>query len=753
MSAQSPVGIALAGNPNCGKTSLFNRLTGARQRVGNWPGVTVERLEGAYRHEERMVRVVDLPGVYDLDEDEALDAQIAREYLQSGEPQVVVNVVDASNLERNLYLTVCLRELGIPLVLALTMSDVAAARGLRIDVQTLEERLGCPVVQVDPRRGRGTERLRDAIERAVLTAPPEPAAAPALEVHSHDHAAVAAEEPDDISLAVTRYVAVRELAEGVEVECRKAKRHFTEIIDRIVLDRRLGIPIFLAVMYLMFWLTITVGGAFIDFFDQFVGAVLVDGLGTAMANMGAPEWSITLLADGVGGGIQTVATFIPIVGMLFLVLSALEDSGYMARAAFVMDRLMRALGLPGKAFVPLLLGFGCNVPAIVSTRTLDSPRDRVLTVMMNPFMSCGARLPVYALFAAAFFGVWGAHAVFGLYLLGILAAVLTGLVLKHTLLRGRPTPFVLELPPYHVPTARSVVLHATQRLRGFVLGAGKVIVLMVVVLTMLSTGGENSVVASASRAVTPALAPMGVEEDNWPAAVGIVTGIFAKEGVVGTLDSLYTSLADSTGEEEEVGVLAAMGAAFQTVPDNLKAVAGGLADPVGYEAAAPAEQGVADGTAAAMGERFDGAAGAFAYLVFILLYAPCAAAVGTIARETNGRWAAFSMAWTTGIAFAAATIAYQAATFGEHEASSAAWIAGVLAVFAITVAGLRVWGARHPVVFVRRPAGLPTRSAAYCSKCTGCEPHTVLDPCHTSPAPSSTTASPSTESSSPEPVR
>jgi ferrous iron transport protein B len=735
--------LALAGNPNCGKTALFNRLTGARQRVGNWPGVTVERKEGRYEFGGREFGVVDLPGIYSLEatgDDAGLDAQVALAYLLGGEPDVVVDVVDQANLERNLYLTAQLLELGIPLVVALTMGDVPAARRRPVDTAALSERLGCPVVAINPRRGRGVSKLREAIARAqsatarAVTYPPAVEASlddllrrgagdrrRALALLSGDEApgdgaladAVAEQrgrlervlgDDVDIVLADSRYGFAHALAGAVTHEAGEVSRTATDRLDAIVLNRWLGVPVFLGAMYLLFMATINLGSAFIDFFDILAGALFVDGLGALLTGLGAPEWVRVVVADGAGGGVQTVATFIPIVGMLFLFLSALEDSGYMARAAFVMDRVMRFVGLPGRSFVPLLLGFGCNVPAVLATRTLESRRDRLITILMNPFMSCGARLPVYALFAVAFFPGVGQNVVFALYLIGMAAAVFTGLVLRSTLLRGRPTPFVMELPAYHVPAVRGLLLHTWERLKGFVLGAGKVIVAMVVVLTVLGTigtggrDGERSVLDSASRAVTPALAPLGVRDDNWPATVGIVTGVFAKEAVAGTLNSLYGSLAGSAESEEPFSLTREAGAAVASVGTNLGALAGTLADPIGVsigDDSASAREEASAGAFAAMRQRFDGGAGAFAYLLFVLLYFPCAAATGAIFRETTAGWTLFAAAWTTGLAFIASTLAYQAATFGRHPGSSAGWIAGALLTLALTIAGMRLVGNRR----------------------------------------------------------
>ncbi|MDD1629958.1 MAG: ferrous iron transport protein B, partial [Methylococcaceae bacterium] len=489
-------------------------------------------------------------------------------------------------------------------------------------------------------------------------------------------------------------------------------RHTTEKIDSIVLNRFLGIPVFLLVMYAMFMFTINIGSAFVDFFDQSVGALLVDGLSEVLTGVNLPQWLIVLITNGAGGGIQVVATFIPIIGFLFMFLSALEDSGYMARAAFVMDRFMRMIGLPGKSFVPMIVGFGCNVPAIMATRTLENQRDRILTNLMNPFMSCGARLPVYALFAAAFFPVGGQNLVFGLYLLGIAVAVLTGLIMRHTLFKGESAPFIMELPAYHLPTVRGVFIRTWDRLKSFLFNAGKVIVPMVLVLNFLnalgtdgSFGQENSnksVLSEIGRGLTPAFKPMGIEKDNWPATVGIFTGVLAKEAVVGTLDALYSQLAtnNSAGSDKApFNLKEALLAACATVPENLSAIADNLLDPLGLNigtvddiSSAASEQEVKTDTFAAMQHSFDGKAGAFAYLLFILLYAPCVAATAAIYRETNTGWTLFVVFWTTGIAYMTATIFYQAMTYSQHPQYSLVWISGLLIAFLMVLVGLWLTG-------------------------------------------------------------
>ncbi|WP_295403191.1 Fe(2+) transporter permease subunit FeoB [uncultured Thiocystis sp.] len=765
--------IGVVGNPNCGKTTLFNALTGARQRVGNWPGVTVERKTGRYRFAETDFNLVDLPGTYSLDVSEqsvSLDERIARDFVHAREADVILNILDATSLERNLYLTTQLIEMGRPLVLALNMMDTAAERGLRIEIAALSARLGCPVVPIVAASGKGLDQLRQTLLETAATARGKETAQP-VGIHYGQvlEDAIAALLPRLTPIAVAqsdppRWLASRllegddlarslvgdrvsqdeirallgEVAEDVDILLADARygfahaatqaavshsgvvsRNLTDRVDRVMLNRALGIPIFLVVMYLLFMFTINIGGAFIDVFDQAAGTIFVDGTAFVLAALGTPDWLIVGLADGIGGGIQVVATFIPIIAFLYLFMSVLEDSGYMARAAFVMDRFMRAVGLPGKSFVPLLVGFGCNVPAIMAARTLENPRDRILTVLMAPFMSCGARLPVYALFAAAFFPVGGQNIVFALYLIGIAAAMLTGFILKRTLLEGQTTPFVMELPPYHLPTIKGVLLRTWDRTSGFVVRAGSVIVPMVLVINVLNTTGtdgsfgnedsERSVLAAIGRTLAPAFSPMGLDEENWPATVGIFTGILAKEAVVGTLDATYSALGtapdDAETESEPYSLSGGLSAALATVPVNLIDALGGWADPLGLNIGdvgdletAAEEQAVTSATFGAMAARFDGTAGAFAYLLFILLYAPCVAAIAAIARETSAGWALFAAAWTTGLGYLTATVFYQTAIFARDPATSAAWIAGMLLILTATVIGMRGWARRAPAV-------------------------------------------------------
>ena len=762
--------IAIAGNPNSGKTTLFNALTGARQRVGNWPGVTVEKKTGNCVVEGQELELIDLPGIYSFSAS-SVDESIARDFLVSGNADLVVNIVDATSLERGLLLTMQLLEMGVPVVVAANMMDLVKERNLQLDIDGLTRELDCPVVPMTASKGKGLKALKSILLETVLNpkiskepiTPPkaikqvlpeisamlgENAKQSLRDQRSQDwfcqnlieteqeygteqgltdsaqsellvlRAKLATElgEEPDLVMSDLRYGRVREITRQTVNRAREVSRTLTDRIDALVLNRVLAIPVFLLAMYLTFMVTINVGGAFIDFFDQFTGAITVDGFRAVLEALGLPALLVTLLADGVGGGIQTVATFIPPIFFMFLCLTLLEDSGYMARAAFVMDRLMRAVGLPGKAMIPMMVGFGCSVPAVMATRTLEDRRERTLTAMMAPMMSCGARLPVYALFAAAFFPVQGQNVVFALYLIGILMAVLTGLLLRNTLLQGESAPFVMELPAYHVPTLRGILTHTWERLKGFLIRAGRVILVVVVILSFLNSIGtdgsfgnedsEESVLSHIGMSITPIFTPMGIREENWPATVGLFTGIFAKEAVVGTLDSLYAGMdADATAEEESFAFWNAIQGAFATIPEGLLGVADTFSDPLGIAvgeiedvSSAAEAQEVSSSTFGAMIRRFDGTAGAFAYLLFILLYAPCVAALAAIWREISPGWAVFSSAYLSILAWSTSVLYYQVSTFAEHPNTSLFWLVLVSVLLGVGIFGLTHWKKRSPSV-------------------------------------------------------
>ena len=739
--------ICIVGNPNCGKTTLFNALTGSKQKVGNWPGVTVDKKTGHYSFEGDEIELVDLPGIYSITpaSSSGEDERIARDYILTDEAQAVVNIVDASNLERNLYLTAQLIEMRVPVVVAVNMLDIAKNHKIEIDLKALEKALGCPVVGLVAQREQGVKELRKTISaflknpqvppmsvsfderiekaRAAITEGlkqegvkrPEWFAlqlvegAPGIEekLPQEAYAKVqpivekvneAFDGDADIAVADARYSFVGNIAQQCLTRHGEMSGTMTDKIDRVVLNRWLGLPIFLAIMYVMFLFTQNFGAAFIDFFDITFAGIFVDGFGRLLEAVGTPEWLKVLLADGIGGGLTTVATFVPPVFFLFLFLAALEDSGYMARAAFVMDRIMRAIGLPGKAFVPLIVGFGCNVPAIMATRTMDKATDRIVTIMMAPFMSCGARMPVYVLFATAFFPTNGQNLVFGIYLIGILAAIITGFLVKRVVLPGEVSAFVMEIPPYHIPTVKGVMMRTWDRLKTFLQRAGKVIVIICAILGFLNSWGtdgsfgnedsEKSVLSEIGYTIAPVLSPMGVTQENWPAAVGVFTGIFAKEAVVGTLNSLYDRRAreanaaaagpDAAPAEEEPtadegwSLGAILSEAVGTIRDNLADLGGAFTDPLGIAvddlsdtAAAAESQEVTVTTVQMMQQLFGSQLAAFAYLMLVLLYMPCVAAIAAVYREAGAAWTLFLAAWTTVLGYSTATIVYRVGTFAQ----------------------------------------------------------------------------------------
>ncbi|MDO4947721.1 MAG: ferrous iron transport protein B [Fibrobacter sp.] len=626
-----PFTIAIAGNPNCGKTALFNALTGSRQSVGNWPGVTVEKKEGFFDLGARHIRVVDLPGTYAIFANSE-DERAAVDFLLTREADLIVNIVDATNIERNMFLTTQLVDMQQPMVIAVNMMDIAEQRGLHIDLEALSKRFGVPAIPLSAVNEKSITNFisqmahvisspiaipagltyGDKVENVVkelesLVAPvaklldAEPrwvslmylgnsnsyadkfaAAGVAL---NRDEVTAKLGEESEFVMADARYSMAHEIAGTVIVGDRAKKTH-SDKLDAILLNRWLSLPIFLLVMYLVFWVAVTIGSAFIDFFDILFGAVFVDGLGYLLSDViGAPAWISAVLADGVGAGIQTVSTFIPVIFFMFLCLTFLEDSGYMARAAFVADRFMRFLGLPGRAFVPMMVGFGCGVPGIMGSRVLESKRERFLTIFLVPFMSCGARLPVYALFAAAFFGKQAGTIVFLLYLVGIVFAIIYGLFLKKSLFMGQSSNFVMELPNYHLPKIKSLLIHSWLKLKDYVLRAGKVITVAVAILGFLNAFGyvdgkftagnadsENSLLSSVGKTITPVFEPFGVEEDNWPASVSLFTGLLAKEAVIGTMNSLYSMAPKSEAVEGPQAEPAAPSEAAEIVAEEAPAV-------------------------------------------------------------------------------------------------------------------------------------------------------------------------------------
>jgi ferrous iron transport protein B len=697
--------VAIAGNPNCGKTVIFNALTGSRQKIGNWSGVTVEKKSGTLSVNTQHYEIIDLPGTYSLSvvsDNSGIDECIACDYLISQRPDIVINVVDASNLERQLYLTTQLLEMQLPVIIALNMMDIAKRRGIHIDIKKLSQSLGCPIIPLTAIRGKGITELREALQHTA-TAPPFPQydfepslqtswktlsqilshqnlPAPwlALRLLEDDRLAknyvTASEQTDasalreqlrtqldeepDLLIADARYRWIQNTLKQ-RITTKAHHKTFTSSLDRIILNRFLGIPIFLLVMYTLFLFAINVGGALQDFFDIGSTAIFIHGTITLLNQLHLPAWFIALIANGFGKGINTTISFIPVIGAMFLFLSLLEDSGYMARAAFVIDKLMAMIGLPGKAFVPLIVGFGCNVPTVMATRTLASPRDRILTIMMAPFMSCGARLTVYTLFVTAFFPQGGALIIFALYLIGVITAILTAFLLGSTTLKAESTPMILELPAYHWPHWRTIFLSTWQRLKLFLIKAGRFIIpvcMLIGFLNAVSTQGtliqgeanQDSLLSRIGKTVTPIFYPMGIQKDNWPATVGLASGLLAKE-------------------EEQPNLLSELKTAALSVPKNLSELGKSVLNPMAAKMEVP---DATPGVFGVMSHYFAGKIGAFAYLLFILLYFPCISTMAVMQREIGKGWAYFSMAWSTGIAYAVATLFYQTATFIQHPAQS-----------------------------------------------------------------------------------
>ncbi|BEI23778.1 Fe(2+) transporter permease subunit FeoB [Vibrio fluvialis] len=744
--------VLTVGNPNSGKTTLFNGLTGAKQQVGNWAGVTVEKKTGRYQHSGDEFRLTDLPGIYALDsgnDSNSIDESIASRAVLTHPADLIINVVDVTCLERSLYMTLQLRELGRPMVVVLNKMDALKRERQTIDVKKLEKAIGCPVFTLSANNKGQVRQFKEKLHKVVVQgialeqldlnygddfeasiarlAPlfsDQEVSARALAIRSLENDLLVINSLEqtyreqianeqrlcamdiDLHVADCKYTYLHQLCQKVRRSEGKLSHSFTEKADRFVLNKWIGVPFFFVVMYLMFMFSINIGSAFIDFFDIGVGALLVDG-GHYLLDGHLPVWLVTILADGIGGGIQTVATFIPVIACLYLFLAVLESSGYMSRAAFVLDKVMQKIGLPGKAFVPLVLGFGCNVPAIMATRTLDQERERKLAASMAPFMSCGARLPVYALFAAAFFPESGQNVVFALYLLGIVAAVFTGWVLKKTLFPGSSDNLVMEMPDYEVPTLQNVLIKTWQKLKRFVLGAGKTIVIVVAILSFLNSVGtdgsfgnedsDNSVLSIAAQVVTPVFEPIGINHDNWQATVGIITGIFAKEAVVGTLNNLYTS---AQGDDAEYDLIGSLQDAVMSIPENLMGL--NFSDPLGIEvgdlsdsASVAQDQEVDASIFGNLNNHFVTGYAAFSYLIFILLYTPCVAAMGAYVREFGTRYARFIAVWTMGLAYASAALFNQAAHFSESPVSSASWIGGILLVCALVYSMLKRAGRKQ----------------------------------------------------------
>ncbi len=660
--------FALAGNQNCGKTTLFNRLTGSNQHVGNFPGVTVEKKEGVIKNHKDCV-IVDLPGIYSLSPYTAEEV-VTRDFILQNHPQAIINIVDATNIERNLYLSLQLMELGLPMVIALNMMDEVRASGNTIHVRQLSNQLGVPIIPISASKNQGIDDLVAAALQVAKGAYPvakmdfcsgevhraihaighivedhaqaagyptrfaatklvegDEAITQALkltadELHIIDHIVADMEKEigmdREAALADMRYAFIEKICRGTVMKKQETHEQIrSEKIDRWLTHKYLGIPIFLGIMLFIFWITFSVLGARLqDLLDQLI-TLGTDSLAALMANAGVSQWLQSLVIDGIAAGIGSVLSFLPVIVLLFFFLSLLEDSGYMARVAFVMDKLLRKIGLSGRSFVPMLIGFGCSVPAIMATRTLSSERDRKMTIVLTPFMSCSAKLPIYGMITMAFFPHSTALVMVSIYVIGILVAIASGLLLKSTVFQGNPVPFVMELPAYRVPAAKSVLLHMWEKAKDFIKKAFTIIFLASMAIWFLQSfdwtfnqvaDSSNSILASIGSAVAPVFGPVGFSD--WRASTALITGVTAKESVVSTLSIL-------TG----AGTDAQLAAALSTIFTPLSA---------------------------------------YAFLVFTVLYMPCVAAFAASKREL-GSWrdAVLTACYQTAAAYLAAFVIFQ----------------------------------------------------------------------------------------------
>jgi ferrous iron transport protein B len=710
--------IALAGNPNCGKSTFFNALTGARQHVGNWPGKTVEKKQGTFRVNGHEIGVVDLPGTYSLTA-YSPEEVIARDFVVDEKPDTVIVVVDAANLERNLYLAVQVLELGVPVAIALNMSDVAESRGVRIDEQRLSTWLGgVPVVRTVGTRRQGID---DLVERVLQMSQPNADAVRLnygsiieaelnrLETKARERPHIANQfnprwlaiklleyeedvvrrtaampggadlilaaqesiaelkavydEDVDILIADRRYDFINGLASDVVERVQGDRLTASERIDQVVANRLLGIPVFLLMMYVVFRLVQDVSAPFLDWIDAVIAGPVSRWSVSLLGAVGAPVWLESLIVDGVIAGVGGVLAFLPGLMVLYFFMGWLEDSGYMARAAFVMDRCMSALGLHGKSFIPMVLGFGCGVPAIYATRTLENERDRILTGLLVPLMSCSARLPVYVVFGLAFFGAEAGKLIWGMYALGILIAVLVGAIFSRTVFpKDMDTAFVLELPPYRVPALKALLIHTWDRSSGFVKKAGTIILSVTVILWFLLSlpwgvqDQRDSFYGQVSAAIAPVFAPLGF--GSWEPAGSLLSGFVAKEIVVSTMSQVYVGTEDpdivetATVREDLTMIVAGFGGAVVEAGKSVISMLPGV-DLAGTEGEA------ADTTLSSALRANFSTLTAVAFVAFVLLYVPCVATLAAIRHEYGTRWAVFAAVYQLALAWVVAFAIFQ----------------------------------------------------------------------------------------------
>ena len=660
--------IALAGNQNSGKTTLYNNLTGSNQHVGNFPGVTIEKKEGQLK-KYKDISLVDLPGIYSLSP-YTMEEVVTRDFLLKENPDLILNIVDATNIERNLYLTLQLMDLSIPIVIALNMMDEVTASGNSIDVKKLSCHLGVPVVPISASKGEGISELIDVVIKTVKEkSSPKKLDFCVGEVHKAIHSIshlideqaeaagypvrfaatklVEGDEPTIKSLKITenqlhiieqvvkdmetalqtdreaaladmRYCYIEQICSETVVKKQETKeQQRSEKIDEVLTHKYFGIPIFFGIMFFIFWMTFNVIGAPLQgLLEELIGAI-TEITSNAMIAFDVSDWLHSLVIDGIFAGVGSVLSFLPLIVILFFFLSLLEDSGYMARVAFLMDKLLRKIGLSGRSFVPMLIGFGCSVPAIMATRTLASERDRKMTIVLTPFMSCSAKLPIYGMITVAFFPDNAAIVMIGLYIMGIIAAVISGLLLKNTIFKGEPVPFVMELPAYRIPSKRSVLIHMWEKGKDFIQRAFTVIFLGTIIIWFLQSfnwsfdmveDSSNSILAYLGSLIAPIFIPLGF--NDWRASTALITGLTAKEAVVSTLSVLTGAVTDSQLSEVMFTMFSPLSA--------------------------------------------------FAFLTFVLLYMPCIAAFAATKRELGSlKYAALAALYQTVTAFIAGMLVYQ----------------------------------------------------------------------------------------------
>lgn len=619
--------VALTGNPNTGKSTIFNELTGARQKIGNWPGVTVDKKVGYTRYKDRAISIVDLPGTYSVNA-RSPEEKIVIDYLLNNKLDLVMDVVDSSNIERNLFLTVQLLEKGIPLLIDLNMQDDAKRRGIKIDCRKLEDAIGMPVVETVGRNSKSTKKLLEVFTSTVMAnyQPSERVKAHIAKVEAIENSNKTEEEKQE-AIIEARYELIDEVV-ALAVDTGNIGKTRSEKIDGILANGILALPIFLAIMYAVFEITFTwIGQPIADALDGLINEDFLDFMTDTLTETGVADWMVSLVCDGIIGGVGAVLTFVPLIFVLFFCLSFLDGTGYMARIAFIMDPIMRRCGLTGKGIMPLMMGFGCGVPSIMGARALDSEKDRMVSILITPFLTCGAKLPIMALFAAMFFPDEAANVVFAMYIIGVVMAIVAAKCLGGSIFKDKGSTFLLELPPYRMPDMKSVLLETWDKGKGYLIKAGTIIFAASVLLWVLSNYNfsgpceiEDSILATLGNWMSTLFVFHGFA--TWEAGAALLSGIMAKETVVATIGILYG--ADDVSTEAE-------------------------------DAADTAEIMMSTG----MAKSFT-ALSAFAFMIFSQLYTPCVTALGTIKKEAGGwKWVAFSAIYMFVIAWFVSLLVYQ----------------------------------------------------------------------------------------------